>query len=75
MCVIFCNKLDRKRRQDLGAKVASRANIPKSNIKHSTHNRMFTDLSFIQLSKRKKYIYRKPNICNIRPAYNEYKAI
>ena len=36
---------------------------------------MFTDLSFIQLSKRKKNIYRKPNICNIRPAYNEYKAI
>ena len=32
------------------------------------------DASFIHLSKSKKYVYRKPNICNIRPAYKEYKA-
>ena len=31
-------------------------------------------LFFIQLSKRKN-IYRKPSICNIRPAYKEYKPI
>ena len=43
---------------------------------------MFTDPFFIQLSKRKKkyiyiyiYIYNKPNICNNRLAYKEYKAI
>ena len=36
---------------------------------------MFTDPSFIQLSKIKIYIYQKPNICNIGPAYKECKTI
>ena len=38
---VFCNKLDRIRRQNFGTKVASHANIPKSNFKHLTHIRMF----------------------------------
>ena len=38
---VFCNKLDRIRRQNLGAKVAQHANIPKSNIKCLTHTWMF----------------------------------
>ena len=29
------------------------------------------DPSFIYLGKRKKSIYCKPNICNVRPAYKE----
>ena len=53
---VFCNKLDRIRIQNFGAKVAYRANIPRSNIEHLTHIGMFTDPSFIQLSKTKIYI-------------------
>ena len=53
---VFCNKLDRIRIQNFGAKVAYCANIPRSNIEHLTHIRMFTDPSFLQLSKRKIYI-------------------
>ena len=71
---VFCNKLDRIRIQNFAAKVAYCANIPRSNIKHLTHIRMFTDVSlniYIYI-----YIYyRKPNIFNIRLAYKEYKAI
>ena len=54
---VFCNKLDRIRRQNFGAKVALSKNIPKSNNKHLTQIRMFTDPSFIQLSRRKIYMY------------------